>query len=528
MTPVTVGKWMHGCLRRAIWAALILSIIAGCQHPDNQYGQADAESREWRQTALETHAQPIPMPPPQPDPDEAGIVRIPATTAVEAEVSRPRPALPDVPVEHLIMTEEADLAVFLRALAKGAQVNLLIGEHVSGPIRLTLPQATGWDTLFQMVVQAHGLHYEWHGQLLRVLAREDIERQIAIERSLKDRELARELRKQSEPLELGLYRVRYADTGRLAESLRSGLAQLMGPEGVFTVIPDEDSGLVILHAPPSRMEQVMRLAQNLDQPAYQVLIEATIVQTNSETARDLGFQWGAFYPGRNSGTTQLGTAVSPDGWNMNFPAGFSGAEAGFSFGAIRETSNQILQAQLTALQKDGRLRIISTPSITTLDKQLAKIESGEERPFQSASGTGATTTPTVEFKKALLTLEVTPQVIDGRWIKLSINTTKDDFDDSRAVIIDGRLQVPIITRGANTTLYLADGQTTVIGGLSTQSDNDGESGIPFLKDIPFFGNLFRNTTNRTSFNDTLIFITPQILPGRVATGLEPLPLEDAR
>src|SRR5690606_16781695 len=152
------------------------------------------------------------------------------------------------------------------------------------------------------------------------------------------------------------------------------------------------------------------------------------------------------------------------------------------------------------------LHIVSSPSITTLDKQTALIESGEERPFQSSQGAGAATTSVVEFKKALLTLEVTPQVIDGRWIKLRIRTTKDEFDDSRQVIIEGTVQVPVITRSATTQLYLADGQTTVIGGLSTESAINQSAGLPVLNRIPGLRHLFGSDDNRNSFSDTLIFL----------------------
>src|SRR5699024_719800 len=146
--------------------------------------------------------------------------------------------------------------------------------------------------------------------------------------------------------------------------------------------------------------------------------------TNSETARQLGVQWGALHTGPDGGQVSIGTSANADGFNSNFPAEFNPNLTGFTFGIERLSEHQLLQAQLSALQKEGRLSIVSSPSITTLDKQKATIESGEERPFQSASGTGVTTTPTVEFKEALLSLEVTPQVIDGNWIKLDIHTTK--------------------------------------------------------------------------------------------------------
>lgn len=487
----------------------MLLLTGGCQNPDQGYGQPDANAREWREKAELAQAQPVPVP------EEGPLFFKDDPKTEEASVEPPAPPLPTVPVETMSLNREVQLPVLLRAMAKGAGITMIIGDEVDGTVRLNLAEMTAWDELFTQLLETKGLIYEWDGSIMRVLSQADIDRQTATEQALKAREEARRDRLQSAPQELALYRVRYADSARLAASLRAGLDIREEDAGRVTLTPDEDTGLLIINAPPNIIERSLRLAERLDQPARQILIKATIVQTTSETARELGVQWGMYLPNEDNGRLQIGVGSDPadwDGFNANFPADFTMEDGGFTFGAIRTTPDQVLRAQLTALQKDGRLKIISNPSITTLDKQTALIESGEERPFQSASGTGLNTTPTVEFKEALLSLEVTPQVIDGQWIKLQIQTSKDEFDDTGAVIIDGTLQVPIITRSASTLLYLADGQTTVIGGLSTQSENDGESGIPFLKDVPLLGYAFRNTTTRSSFSDTLIFITPHILP----------------
>lgn len=507
-----IRKWSLLFRAGALPAGLLgMLLLTSCQSNDIPYGEPDASSREWRRQAEQARIQPVPVP------EEPPVyLDAPDTGDPDAAQAAP-PPLPTVKVEDLTLAREIDTAVLLRAMARGAGISILLGDEVGGPIRLSVESDTAWDTLFTDIIETKGLAYEWDGTILKVLSQSDINRQTAIEEALRQREMARQERLEAKPQRLGLYRVKYADSTRLAESVKSGL-NLGGEPGAaanISLIPDPDSGLLIVNAPPATMERIMRLAASLDQPARQILIEATIVQTNSETARDLGVQWGAYFPTQDDGNLQVGIGTDPtewDGFNANFPADFSREDAGFTFGAIRSTSNQVLRAQLTALQKDGRLEIISSPSITTLDKQTAVIESGEERPFQSASGTGLNTTPTVEFKEALLSLEVTPQVIDGEWIKLQINTSKDEFDDTSAVIIDGTLQVPIITRSASTLLYLADGQTTVIGGLSSQSENDGETGIPLLKDLPLLGPAFRNTVNRSSFSDTLIFITPHVLP----------------
>lgn len=512
-----------------IAGAALLFVLSGCRHPVTT--DQDPVMQEWQQQANLWHNNPVPRTRDQAIEPPAFGSRDSISGNVETRIP-----LPDVIIEDFSMGRAVDLASVLRAMARAADINLLLGENVSGPVNATVQGSIGWDRLFRRLVELHGLHYDWDGDLLQVMARQDIELQIAMERSLLDRQSAREQRMRTEPPQIALYQVRFSNTARLSENLRSVLSAMEGrnsaTEANFSLTADEDAGMLIIQAPPARMPDILTLARNLDQPAWQILIEATIVQTSSETARDLGVQWGAFWPevSSGSGTSQIGALpdrgsgpLLPDAggagfsgddlWNVNLPAALNGG--GFTFGIRRVNAQNILQAQLTALQREGRLQIIASPSITTLDKQQALIESGEERPFQTAQGTGATTTPTTEFKRALLSLEVTPQVIDGEWVKMIIRTTKDDFDDSRAVLINGSLQVPIITRAATTQLYLAHGQTTVIGGLSNQATNTAETGVPFLKDIPLLGHLFRNTNNRATLSDTLIFITPYILPATV-------------
>jgi type IV pilus assembly protein PilQ len=373
------------------------------------------------------------------------------------------------------------------------------------------------------------LHYDLEDDPLRIFSVKDVEGNIAMEQALHDQLQAAEQRKRSEPMIISMVRVHYADIDRLASSVRATMSfaanQDSADEGLtgeglgseiertgFMVKADTDTGQLIMHGVPSDIAQARRLIQGLDQPTYQILIEMNIVQANNVVARQLGVQWGVFDI-RDGGDLTIGTTPNPSGYNSNFPAAFDRLLGpGFIYGASLERGNQILQAQLSALQKDGRLNIVSRPSITTLDQLTAVIESGEERPYASSNGTGIAAVSQVEFKKAVLRLEVTPHVIDENWVKLDINTNKDDFDDTRSIIIDGNIQTPILTRSAITSLYLANGQTTVIGGLSTETKSNQEEGIPFLKGIPGIGAMFRNRDGNDAFTDTLIFITPHILP----------------
>lgn len=510
---------------RAVLAAVLL--LSGCTSiPPPQTARDDEDFQRWKQMAEEAaHTAP-------PAPEFSGMRDFHAPTAeAEGAPDAPRPELPKISVDNFTLTREMDIGVLLRALADSADLNIIIGEQVTGPVLVNLRRETRWDRLFLALIDAHGLHYELEEDLLRVFSREDIERRIAMEQALHEQLQAAETRTRSEPMSVEMIRVHYANAERLADSVRAAMQALVGnqafaiaapPSAIvppasaidrsrFMIRADVDSGQLVLHAVPSDIERARSLIRGLDQPTYQILIEANIVQASTETARELGLQWGAFQTARD-GRLILGTTPRGDLVNSNFPAAFDPADPGFIYGIRRISGSQLLQAQLSALQKDGRLNIVSSPSITTLDQQTAVIESGEERPFVSAVGTGLAAFPQIEFKKAVLRLEVTPHVIDENWVKLVINTKKEEFDDARAVVIEGTLQVPIVTRSALTTLYLADGQTTVIGGLSSETRVNQEAGIPVLKDIPGVGLLFRNSARRTALNDTLIFITPRILP----------------
>ena len=500
----------------AVLAASIL--IGGCTTIPSQTARDDAAYQEWKQIAEDSAKTAPPAP-------EFPLMRdFHGEEAADSPLESSLPELPQIPVSNMVLTHEMDVGVLLRALADAADLNILISNSVSGPVLVNLRRETRWDHLFSAITEAHGLHYDLEGDLLRIFALEDIQRNIAMEQALHDQLQAAEKRMRSEPMVIEMVRVHYADIDNLTDSVRATMqaiftdldpaveASASGIERTrFMIKANKDTGQLIIHGVPGDIARARKLIQGLDQPTYQILIEASIVQANNEIARELGVQWG-LSDVANSGQLETGSTQRGDGLNSSFPAGFNPGSSGFIYGARRVRGNEILQAQLSALEKDGRLNIVSRPSITTLDQLTAVIESGEERPFASSAGSGVAAVSQIEFKKAVLRLEVTPHVIDENWVKLDINTTKDEFDDTRAIVIDGNVQVPILTRSAITSLYLADGQTTVIGGLSSEIESLQEAGIPFLKNLPGVGGMFRNRASRNAFSDTLIFITPHILP----------------
>jgi type IV pilus assembly protein PilQ len=178
---------------------------------------------------------------------------------------------------------------------------------------------------------------------------------------------------------------------------------------------------------------------------------------------------------------------------------------GLMFGSI---GGNILDLQLSALQNEGKLNILSSPSITTMDNQKAFTENGEKVPFSTLDTSTTPPTRTVKFEDAVLRLEITPHVIDGRNLSMKILVKKDEVDTSRTV--DGNPY--IIKKETSTSLIVQDGETIVISGLTKQRNSQTSDGVPGLKDIPFLGWLFKNDDTSVKMEEVLIFITPKILP----------------
>jgi type IV pilus assembly protein PilQ len=427
-----------------------------------------------------------------------------------ADVSSSLRPLPTVAIEEFQMARPVALGAFLTAMGKLADQNVFYSDKLTGDVQFELSSASTWDSLFRTLLRTHSLTYGWEGDILCVYSQEDLQRGLSLEQLREQQRSVESARLRVEPLQLCTIRIRYADAKSIRDQLEPLLTRQLGESGMArgSVQVDAGNNAVVINAVEEDIRKMMALVDRLDRSVAQVLIEAHIVEANRDTARQLGIQWGGAYSGVRDGVLYATTAGgNPDGFMADFPAELTGA--GFTIGGTVDwlAGSQMLNAQLSALEEKGQLHILSSPSITTLDNQMAFIESGKEVPYRVLTGTGDARDFTTEWKKALLRLEVTPSVIDQGLIKLKINTTKDELDDT--VTVDGLPRV--ITKRAETTLILRNGQTTVIGGLSRQYERDSRSGIPFLGRIPLLGALFRSSDVGTSLEDLLIFITPRML-----------------
>jgi type IV pilus assembly protein PilQ len=408
--------------------------------------------------------------------------------------------------------------------------NIMINDQVRGRIDVSLT-AVPWDQAFLGILRTHGLTYLWEGDIIRVITFEDKNRELEqLETRQRIKAKERELRL-AEPLLTQVVEIEYADADGLRENLEKFLTRLDENTLLGSVLVDRHTNSLIIQAVRSDLERMLPLVEALDRPTPQVLIEAHIVEATKDAARKLGVQWGGLYgtsingyryyntagsianPAGSGVTPGSGESVNPTSGTMgNFPAGLTATDVagnllGLDLGFVLESgSGNILSIQLQALEDEGQVNILSSPNITTLDNQEAYIESGQDVPYQSVEDDEVK----IEYKKAVLRLEVTPHVIDNETVKMDIFVTKDDVDFTNAV---GNNPL-IITKRAQTGVILFNGQTTVIGGLSKELTSQDEYGVPYLKDVPGLGRLFKGNNKNNGLDELLIFVTPHVLKER--------------
>jgi type IV pilus assembly protein PilQ len=386
-----------------------------------------------------------------------------------------------------------------------------------------------WDQALDIVMTTKGLDMRQNGNVIivapaeEIAAREtaDLEAQAAIS--------------ELEPLYSEFLQVNYAKASDLAALITStgGAGSMLSDRGSISV--DDRTNTLLLQATAGSLQTIRRMVQTLDVPIKQVLIETRIVIVGDTFSRDLGIRLGFTGYKENSSdglTTISGTGNATDTminsaldnladpangtiypvqlpalnnrYNVNVPI----ADAAGRFSLAVLESDYLVDLELTALEAEGRGEIVSTPRVITANQKEARIEQGVEIPYQQASSSGATT---VSFKKAVLSLTVTPQITPDNNIIMDLVVHKDSVGE---VISTGGLggTVPSIdTRAVETQVLVADGQTVVLGGIYETERRETINKVPWLGDIPYLGALFRSTQKVDNKAELLIFVTPRIL-----------------
>lgn len=401
---------------------------------------------------------------------------------------------------------EADIVAVLQAMARAADQSILIKSGVQGQVNISVENKP-WNQVFEAILKTNGLSYAWEGDLIRVMGLEDMKNTLEIQDVQKRFQNV-------EPMVSHIVKIHYADARNLRENLVTFLSKGQDGAARGSVVVDAHTNSLIIQGIESDIQNMIRMINRLDHPRAQIKLKAHIVETTSEVARNLGVQWGGILQADSAGSNSLWVTpgsstpfdVSGGNFGVNLPAdtirGTDPAKLGLLFGTI---GGDILELQLSALQDRNKLRILSSPSITTLDNQTAFTENGERVPFVATGEDGEIE---VKFEDAVLRLEITPHIIDGENLKMEILVKKDEVDTTRNVLGNPF----IIKKQTQTTLITRTGETVVISGLTKQRNNDGESGVPGLMDVPGLGRLFKTTGRANELEDVLIFITPHILP----------------
>ena len=423
--------------------------------------------------------------------------------------------------------QNIEVRALLQVIADFTGLNVVASDSVNGNLTLRLKDVP-WDQALDIVMQARGLDMRRNGNVIWIAPKDELLTKERLE--LEQRAQISEL----EPLITETFQLNYqkADAFRQVFGLdgQVGRGSILSRRGSASAEPRTNK--LFVTDTPSRLEEVRKLIQLTDIPTRQVMIEARIVEADDTFSRNLGVKLGfadlragsGAAPGMNLprgtrlgitgnylgvGEQTLQVAASqqsfiPNTQFVNLPAASINGAAPASLGVslFSASANRFLNLELSALEADGKGKIISSPRVVTADQQPALIEQGEEIPFQQATSSGATS---IQFKKANLKLEVTPQITPDGNVILVVDVAKD----SRGVAVGSSFAIN--TKHVKTNVQVENGGTVVLGGIFTQTEIDSQLKVPVLGDIPVLGRLFRSTRRTRDQTELLIFITPRIV-----------------
>ncbi len=426
---------------------------------------------------------------------------------------------------------DADVRNVLRVISEVSKKNIVIAEDVKGKVTIKLENVT-YDEALDVILLSNDLARIEEGNVVRVVTAKkfyderDRTRKDRVE-VLKEKEAKQKLEDEfvTETLFLN-----YLDVAEVEKMLRGDptkqIKGLVSPGGAVSVV--KWTNALIIKDTKENVQELIKRVKEHDIPPIQVQIEARIVQATKNFSRDLGIQWGAQYRTRVGGTntalsglkqvtgdSSTNVFTSPTGnlgirdsmvqfpYNVNLPAtplvGNAGG-LGIFIGGLADSL--MLDVQLSALEAQGKGKIISNPKVLASHNQTAKISQGTQIPYQTVSQNYTQ----IEFKDAVLSLEVMPIVSKDGNIRLKIKATKD-----RPTVIPGSPVPGIDKKEATSDVMIQDGETVVLGGIYESEDDTNGTGLPGLKNIPLLGWLFRSNSVTNTKSELLIFITPTII-----------------
>lgn len=412
--------------------------------------------------------------------------------------------------------QNIETRALLQVIADFTNFNIVTSDTVTGSVTLRLKDVP-WDQALDIILQARGLGMRKTGNVLLIAPKDELAAKDKLD--LESRNAIQSL----EQVRTQDFKLNYAKAADIAAGLigsGTGATKILSTRG--SVISEARTNQLFVTDIPSKLEQVQSLIAKLDIPVRQVLIEARIVEASDSFGKSLGVRlggrpftlngsrnatFGATYInppttpaapslGTNFGTTTGDFFTLPGVGQNGFPA------ATFAVSLFNSSVSRLLNLEISAMEADGRGKIVSSPRIVTADQVKALIEQGTELPYQQATSSGATS---IAFRKANLKLEVTPQITPEGNIILNVDVNKDSVGRATA---NG---FAIDTKHIQTQVLVENGGTVVIGGIYEQNEREDETKVPLLGDLPAIGNLFKTRTRSANKSELLVFITPKML-----------------
>jgi type IV pilus assembly protein PilQ len=408
----------------------------------------------------------------------------------------------------------------LQVIADFTGLNIITSDTVTGNLTLRLKDVP-WDQAMDIIMKNKGLSMRKSGNVIMVAPAEEIaakeKAQLEANQAIDD----------LEPLRTEVFTLRYqkaeafkniltgANSGGSSSGSGNQNKSILSKRG--SAVWDPRTNTLFIQDTEKKLEEIQSIINKTDVPVKQVMIESRLVLADEKFGKSLGARFGVQHqatPGRNaiavggnlgqtSATDTTGSlgSISTGGLNSNLPV-VNAAAGSIAFSLFRLPAGLLLNLELSALESDNRGKIVSSPRVTTANRQKAKIAQGTEIPYKEASSSGAAT---ISFKEAVLSLEVTPQITPDDKIIMDLEVKKDKV----GTIIDG---VPSIdTQRVNTQVLVANGETAVLGGIYEQTERNDVDKIPFFGDLPIIGNAFKRRTKQDDKTELLIFVTPKIM-----------------
>lgn len=387
--------------------------------------------------------------------------------------------------------EDSPIQRVLQALADHQQLNMVVAPGVEGTISLRLEDVP-WRQALDIVLQMGQLGVERDGNVLLVYPASHLE---ALQQQKEDRltQLA-----QREPLQNLSVPLQYADAAEIAAGIRAQHGALLTERGSVTV--DKRTNTLLIRDTSAALEQLQSWVSELDLPLSQVQLAAHIVTISSGNLQELGVNWGL------GSSEETNKALRLNNFNISLPVETPAISAGFHLARL---NGRLLDLELMALEQENQVEIIASPRLLTAHQQTASIKQGTEIPYQVSNGTSGSTS--IEFKEAVLGMEVTPSILRAGRITMKLKISQNmpgqtikQSDNGEALAID--------KQEIQTQVTVADGETIVLGGIFQQQKQRTDSQVPVLGNIPVFGQLFKNSTQQDTRRELVIFITPTLIP----------------